>query len=35
MFFAYKRMGAENMVWSVADVKEENYIVPVPSSEKR
>ncbi len=35
MFFAYKRMGSSSMKWNVAQVKEENYVVPVPASEKR
>ncbi len=35
MFFTYKRLGTTKMMWNVAEVSEQNYIVPVPASEKR
>ena len=33
MFFTYKRLGAQNMLWNSNTVTEANYIVPVPASE--
>lgn len=33
MFFAYKRLGVLNMMWGVQNLKEENYIIPLPSTE--
>ena len=34
MFFTYKRLGSSTMLWNNTQIKEENYIVPVPASEK-
>ena len=33
MFFTYKRLGAQNMLWNSNTVTEANYVVPVPASE--
>lgn len=33
MFFTYKRLNYSSMVWRSAQVTEENYIVPLPSTE--
>lgn len=34
MFFTYKRFGSSTMLWNNTQIREENYIVPVPASEK-
>ena len=33
MFFTYKRLLTKTMLWRIADVVEENYVIPVPVSE--
>lgn len=33
MFFTYKRLNMKNMMWREAEVIEENYIAPLPSTE--
>jgi len=33
MFYVYKRLGAKNMLWNYYEIKEENYIVPLPKTE--
>ncbi|MFR7875335.1 MAG: hypothetical protein ACLU4J_02470 [Butyricimonas paravirosa] len=34
MFYTYKRLGEKNMLWKVdRDVTENDYVVPLPSSE--
>lgn len=33
MFFAYKRLKSEKMLWSNAKILEQNYIIPVPNTE--
>ena len=35
MFFAYKRLSTNKMLWNVNSIKEANYIVPVPRSENK
>lgn len=33
MFYLYKRIGARNMLWRPTEVVEDNYILPLPTSE--
>ena len=33
MFYAYKRTNASSMMWSEDEITEDNYIVPLPSTE--
>lgn len=35
MFFVYKRLNTNKMLWNVNSIKEANYIVPVPRSENK
>lgn len=33
MFFTYKRLGKKNMLWRTLEVKEEDYVLPLPKTE--
>lgn len=33
MFYTYKRLGANKMMWNDADITEDDYIVPLPATE--